>query len=317
MNDVPPSNDDPADLDEQYRRAAQLDRSRPSDAVRRAILEHATQRAAQHAAARGGPAAAKEPIPFRQRSARYRPRWPLAVVGTLAAAGIAGLLVAPQLPWRLVAPGAGRTPAMTAAAPQSSASPRSAARQATVPQSTATQPTAPQPTAPQPDARQSAAAAPPRVEPFASALRAQAPAPQSEALAARTERQASGSAPAADEAGARSAGATAKLSADFAPRAAAAPPADNSALRQAAANGDLQTLRSMLGQPRDIDAVDAFGRTALMLATLNAKQSAVEVLLSYGANPNIADAQGRTPLAVARELRQPEIAAALQRAGAR
>ncbi len=91
---------------------------------------------------------------------------------------------------------------------------------------------------------------------------------------------------------------------------------DRLSLREAAETGDVARIQAILDAPVDIDAVDAVGRTALMLATLNAKESAVELLLSHGANPNIADAQGRTPLTVARALRQPEIAAALERAGA-
>ncbi len=92
--------------------------------------------------------------------------------------------------------------------------------------------------------------------------------------------------------------------------------ADGFALRQASATGDMPRLRSLLSQPVAIDAVDALGRTALMLATLNGQAAAVEALLAHGANPNVADAQGRTPLGVAHATRQTAIAAALERAGA-
>ena len=85
MNDVPPSNDEPDELDEQYRRAARLAGSRPSEAVRRAILEHAAQRAALHAAAHGRPPAANDAVPLRRKPATLRSRWPLAVFGSLAA----------------------------------------------------------------------------------------------------------------------------------------------------------------------------------------------------------------------------------------
>ncbi|HMD72379.1 MAG TPA: ankyrin repeat domain-containing protein [Steroidobacteraceae bacterium] len=298
MNGAPPSNDGPDEVDEQYRRAAQLDRGRPSDAVRRAILEHATQRATEHAAARGGqaagrtgPAAANDPVPLRKRSARYRSRWPLAVFGTLAVAGIAGLLVAPQLPWRLVAPGARvatQSEGLAARAPREASSPAQA------------------PFRPEAQLQGSAR----------TALPALPPAPLPRPQPARAAPQFVQIAPAANEAAATSSAGPAARAADAAPRAAmAAKRADLSTLRQAAETGDLARLQANLDQSVDIDAVDADGRTALMLATLNAQASAVEMLLSHGANPNIADAQGRTPLTLARSLRQPEIAAALQRAG--
>jgi len=38
MSKVPPSQDQPDDVDDQYRRASALDPSRPSEAVRRAVL---------------------------------------------------------------------------------------------------------------------------------------------------------------------------------------------------------------------------------------------------------------------------------------
>jgi uncharacterized protein len=54
-----------------------------------------------------------------------------------------------------------------------------------------------------------------------------------------------------------------------------------------------------------------------MLATLHGQGDAVDVLLSHGADPNIADAHGTTPLQAALAGNQAAIAAALQRAGAR
>jgi hypothetical protein len=71
MNQVPPGQEPSQDIDEYYRRASALDPSRPSESVRRAVLERAAQLAAR------------------------RSRWRPAVVGWLAAAGLAGLLVTP------------------------------------------------------------------------------------------------------------------------------------------------------------------------------------------------------------------------------
>jgi hypothetical protein len=68
------------DLDEIYRRASALDPSRPSEAVRRKVLEHAAALAAETA-----------------RPAANRTRWRPAIFGTLAAAGLAGLLIMPRV----------------------------------------------------------------------------------------------------------------------------------------------------------------------------------------------------------------------------
>jgi ankyrin repeat protein len=85
--------------------------------------------------------------------------------------------------------------------------------------------------------------------------------------------------------------------------------------RHAAETGDLQTLRE-LRSATVIDARDASGRTALILATLYGQSAAVEALLAYGADPNAADEQGITPLQAAESTHQSEIVAALRRHGA-
>jgi hypothetical protein len=68
------------DLDEIYRRASALDPSRPSEKVRRKVLEHAAALAAAP-----------------PRPAANRARWRPAIFGTLAAAGLAGLLIMPRI----------------------------------------------------------------------------------------------------------------------------------------------------------------------------------------------------------------------------
>jgi hypothetical protein len=89
------------------------------------------------------------------------------------------------------------------------------------------------------------------------------------------------------------------------------------ALRRAAESGDIGNLQILLHQRLDVDARDAGGRTALMLATLHGRIRAVDALLSAGADPNAADAGGVTPLGAAMDANQSAIAAALRRAGAR
>jgi hypothetical protein len=70
------------------------------------------------------------------------------------------------------------------------------------------------------------------------------------------------------------------------------------------------------GAVADLEARDADGRTALMLAVTHGQLAAVEALLAHGADPNAADIHGVTPLQAALAARQPAIAAALRRAGA-
>jgi hypothetical protein len=127
--------------------------------------------------------------------------------------------------------------------------------------------------------------------------------------------------PAAKAGGASAARNNAMMAARSAPAAARAPaPAAMdapSALRHAAEIGDVAELQRLLARSNDVDARDAAGRTALMLATSNRHLQAVEALLAHGADPNAADVAGVRPLQVAHAADQAAIAAALQRAGAR
>ncbi len=88
-------------------------------------------------------------------------------------------------------------------------------------------------------------------------------------------------------------------------------------LRHAAGSGDMPALRSALERRPLIDARDADGRSALMLAVLHGRGDAVDELLAAGADPNAADVHGTTPLQAALDGAQADIAAALRRAGAR
>ncbi len=69
--------------------------------------------------------------------------------------------------------------------------------------------------------------------------------------------------------------------------------------------GDVRELRVQLDRHPNVDARDAGGRTALMLATLHGQVPAVEALLAAGADPNAADAGGVTPLQAAVGANQP------------
>ena len=95
------------------------------------------------------------------------------------------------------------------------------------------------------------------------------------------------------------------------------PSPDPAALRQAAETDAVPRLQASLADRVDIEARDANGRTALMLAVLHGQTDAVDTLLANGADPNAADESGATPLQVAVLNHHPLIAAALRRAGAR
>jgi len=87
-------------------------------------------------------------------------------------------------------------------------------------------------------------------------------------------------------------------------------------LHLAAERGDLQSLQAALDHLTDINSRDEAGRTALLLATLHKQTKAVTLLLAHGADPNIPDASGLTPLQAATKGGKSAIIAALKGAGA-
>ena len=302
MNEVPPGQDEGDDADDLYRRASALDDSRPSERVRRRVLDHAAQLAAERVAQISAAKLAAT------RAANRRWRRP-AIFGTLAAAALAGLLVTPRF--------------FTPGAPPPTASQLSTA-------------SLPPPAAPPPAAPPQAAES--RLQ-EAQAPAAYAPAPQrTPARTAEFAAKNNLAAPKIMDSAGRKAAASAEIEADarrgqdvtsgataalapphsIAPAAAAPRASDPAAeLRQAAETGDIPRLQMLLGRQPTIDARDANGRTALMLAVLRGESRAVDMLLASGADPNAADGSGTTPLRAAIAGNQPAIVAALQRAGAR
>jgi hypothetical protein len=324
VSQLPPSPEDSDEVDALYRRASARDAGRPSESVRRAVLDHAAQLAVKRAA---GKDSARSGTGLRAKRQSW---WRPAALGTLAAAALAGYLVIPQYltSYAPINPTSSPVPAPAPVPPSSSA-------EAVRPQAVAPEPR----TAAAEDAtenvvvsaakrmpaegrnRQAAqdATREPSVAGAPSAPAAQgAPMLSSAATAPSAQDQVQPAARSARSA----ASATAALS--YAPPPAAASVAsagrlmDPAAqLRQAAETGDVPALQALLDKQPVIDARDAGGRTALMLATLHGRTEAVEALLSAGADPNVADAHGTTPLQAAVAGDQPAIAAALRRAGAR
>ena len=296
MSDLAP--DDLA-VDERYRRLRAADPSAPSEATRRAILAHARQLAAERS-------------PLAPRAApRSATRWRRATLfGTLAAAVVAGLIIVP----RYLVPGASAPPQVVAVTQFDRPAPMAGAPAPAVPPQISTHVSSEQGPArkvvPPPAAAGGAdlagKPAPPSIpiEETTVARSALAPAqPQSFGGIGRQD----------------TANAAAHARSGAPPAVGDAVPvqaADAGArLRHAAQVGDLAQLEILAREQSDLNARDALGRTALMLATLNGQADAVAALLAYGADPRLADAQGVTPLQAARAAGATAIVATLGRYG--
>ena len=298
MNDAPSHPEPPDDIDELYRAAAGLDAERPSESARQAVHGYAAQTAAERAAE-----ADRRKVDAPRLRTPRRWRRP-AIFGTLAAAGLAGLLIFPHL-----------------STPPGLLAPASTTRELTSHESTpATAPMSRQNPLTQGSAESSWQSLP------RSATRDVTISAQRRTRTAAVDKTGPGNAEkSADVAGTSQAGpAQARESLARAMSAASAPMADAgaAALRRAAEAGDVPALHTQLNvhgsdQRIDVDAPDANGRTALMLAVMQGRADTVDALLAAGADPNAADATGMSPLQVATANNRPGIAAALRRAGAR
>jgi ankyrin repeat protein len=72
---------------------------------------------------------------------------------------------------------------------------------------------------------------------------------------------------------------------------------------------------ALAGNNVDVNALDAHGQTALILAIQNNHVAIVRALLAHGANPNTANSRGYTPLRAARMSANLAILTALERNG--
>jgi hypothetical protein len=323
VNELPPTPEDSDDVDALYRRASARDASRPSESVRRAILDHAAQLAVSRAAAKDS--ALRGTGLRAKRQSWWRP----AALGTLAAAALAGFLIIPQY----LTPDAPINPASSSAEdvrPQALVpEPRTADRKAPAAdeavQNVVVTAAKKMPAEGRNRQYVQDASREPSVAGAPSVPTAQGvplvpsapPAPSAQSVPIAPSAQDSAQ-PEARSARSVASGAAA-LSYSPSPAAASAARLMDPAaqLRQAAELGDVPALQALLGKQPVIDARDAGGRTALMLATLHGRTQVVEVLLSAGADPNAADARGTTPLQAALATDQTDIVAALRRAGAR
>ncbi|HWX81425.1 MAG TPA: ankyrin repeat domain-containing protein [Steroidobacteraceae bacterium] len=311
----PPSDDGDDAMDRRFQTGLREDGG-PSEAVRRAILDHANRMAAEHARSQ----------PRGRRSAMLGARRRNTIFGTLAAAAFAGLLVLPILraPFNPTQSAAGLPPtseALPAPAPAPAPQPEAVGRSEKTESAAGAQPKiaagAAEPKGPTRQAANpfnvasqakgiasttvGAAAAPPAgpaVQPSATPSAAQA-----------------GTRASAADAAAPIAAAPAQPSRNLA-RAAISPFERGESLRGAAAAGDVAAVNALLSSTSDVDARDRSGRTALMLAILNGHVEMVEALLAHGADANAVDLAGARPLQMARAAGNREIVDSLLRAGA-
>lgn len=86
--------------------------------------------------------------------------------------------------------------------------------------------------------------------------------------------------------------------------------------RDAVTSGDLETVRATLDAGVDVDSLDRYGQTALMLAAHAGHDAVVEALIAHGANLNVTAKWGLSALMLAIVAGHPEVARRLARAGA-
>ena len=276
-----------------YRRLAKLDPSEPAQATRDAILARAQQLAA-----------ARSTAPLRRAPAF---RWGrTAVMGALAASILTALVVVPRylLPNGSIERATQGHSALPRAADQAlqAAPPATSAADTRLAQTT---PGPPEPTAPRAASRAGARAT----------TAAAAPAAKSTALPPAGQNSAHFAALDNAQRATRQANAASQPAA--AGRAALAGEPPEQQLRRAAQAGDVAQIAALAPQLPDLNATDSQGRTAVMLATLHGQTAAVKALLSLGADPNVADGNGLTPLQAARAAEAGDILTALERSGAR
>jgi ankyrin repeat protein len=98
-------------------------------------------------------------------------------------------------------------------------------------------------------------------------------------------------------------GADPGLSSTASTKAERRPPGGMTALLFAARQGKLQAARALLDGGADIDQSGADTTSPLLIAIVNGHYELASLLIERGANPNVADVNGRTPLYAAVDLR--------------
>ena len=86
------------------------------------------------------------------------------------------------------------------------------------------------------------------------------------------------------------------------------------ALHDAASNGDVAKVKTLLAQGADVNYQNQYGRTALMKTALKGHVAVVKLLLAQGADVNLKNKKGKTALSVAKNK---EVIQLLKAAGAK
>jgi hypothetical protein len=300
------SKDNPQDeeLLARYRRASDADAAAPSESVRSAILAE-SRRVAEELAKQ----APQRPFDV-SRPAANDARWKITAFGTVGAALLAALLIAPRFWESQHAAEVSSVPAAAPATAPAAPAPKlesvaPASRRESLQEIVVTQAERKASKASAEESRQylpqvATSPVPPSEPPIATSSAPLAASAPPAAAPANSARAAQGGAP--------------SMSADRAARPRSVP--TPARLQSAAGLGDLTQAALLLDQGVAVDARDEAGRTPLMLAVARGRLEVVRLLLARGADPNAADNSGRTPLQQARAGNLRDVAALLERAGA-
>lgn len=87
-------------------------------------------------------------------------------------------------------------------------------------------------------------------------------------------------------------------------------------VERAAKDGDVEAIRAELSADADVDALDRFGQTALMLAARHGHLAVVELLIRAGASLDVTAKYGLSATMLAVVNRHEDVARALSAAGA-
>ena len=299
------------ELLDRYRRASDSDAPAPSEAVRSAILAE-SRRAAEQLAAKGSTP------PFDvSRPAANDSRWRITAFGTAGAALLAALLIAPRYWESLPTARQSMAPAAPTAAPAAAQESKSADSDAAAPapklesiapsrRSESTQEAAALQENPVFLDKKNSKPAAPNYAPPPVALQPTRPAP---AVPPPVSNELS-----ADRSGPAAQGGLSMGVARAARERNAMEPQN---LQSAAAAGDVSEAASLVDRGAAVDARDTLGRTPLLQAVAQNRIEVVRLLLARGADPNAADKAGVTPLQLAKDKDLRDVAALLERAGAR
>ena len=73
-------------------------------------------------------------------------------------------------------------------------------------------------------------------------------------------------------------------------------------------NGDISTMEAMLKQGHDVNERGPENRTAIMFAGVTGNMAMAKLVVSYGADPFMTDARGRTARMYAERMGKTEVA---------